>query len=263
MILLRVLLTGTSPKIEDTQLKQLCTTDFPLFLKVFTGYPQHHRHLAKIAKEKMSFSKVVIILGSWLFINIASAADTSTTKTPADYCSKVSCPEYTVLEKTDDWELRRYEASKWISSNPKTAVYTDVSEGQMLQDLFLYLLGRNADNTKLNGTTPLVTKIIPGPTPDSESDMVMSMMLPPDTWDNPIAPTDPTVTIQDIPATDIYVRSFDDHAQQAEYMDNFAQLSEDLTASGLSFDDTFFYAALYERTWRISTRYQEVWVVKN
>ena len=61
-------------------------------------------------------------------------------------------------------------------------------------------------DTKLNGTTPLVTKIIPGPTPDSESDMVMSMMLPPDTWDNPIAPTDPTVTIQDIPATDIYVR---------------------------------------------------------
>ena len=60
-----------------------------------------------------------------------------------------------------------------------------------------------------------------------------------------------------------HFRSFDDHAQQAEYMDNFAQLSEDLTASGLSFDDTFFYAALYERTWRISTRYQEVWVVKN
>ncbi|KAK3803301.1 hypothetical protein RRG08_021499 [Elysia crispata] len=60
----------------------------------------------------------------------------------------------------------------------------------------------------MSDTLPIVTRVVHGQSPDSASDLTMYMMLPSDKWDNPIVSTNPAVTIQESPATDVYVRFF-------------------------------------------------------
>ncbi|KAK3792863.1 hypothetical protein RRG08_039797 [Elysia crispata] len=214
-----------------------------------------------LAKDIMSFSKVVTVLASCLVVSIAAAAVGSTAAKPHDVCHGLECPNFTVLNKTADWELRRYGPTKWASTNI-TAMYKDRVTGLMFSYLFLYITKENANHTKIDMTVPVVTKIIHGQGPNCESELIMHFMLPFDTWDNPIAPTNPAVTIQEWPAMDVYVRSFGGFAKDADYSDNLAKLSEDLTGSNFSIEDAFFFAAVYDGPYTFVNRHNEVWIQK-
>ncbi|KAK3764158.1 hypothetical protein RRG08_044088 [Elysia crispata] len=209
----------------------------------------------------MTFSKVVTILASWLVVSIAGAAITSTSSLSHDICHGLEYPKFTVLNKTADWELRHYGPTKWVSTNT-TAMFRDDVTSQLFSLLFRYISKENAAHTKIDMTAPVATKIIHGQGPNYESELIMHFMLPFAYWDSPIAPTNPAVTIQEWPAMDIYVRSFGGFAKEADYMDNLAKLSEDLTGSNFSFEDAFFFTAGYDGPYTFVNRHNEVWIQK-
>jgi hypothetical protein len=56
---------------------------------------------------------------------LTAAADASEgvdTKAPW-FCHNLDCPRYTVLESTDDYELREYEAASWVSTDVSAYAY--------------------------------------------------------------------------------------------------------------------------------------------
>merc|ERR1712156_734326 len=66
----------------------------------------------------------------------------------ADICHGLDCPKYTVLNSTQAWELRRYEASKWAATNA-IAMHKDEVNSQMFQKLFQFISGNNKEATKI------------------------------------------------------------------------------------------------------------------
>ncbi|RUS88203.1 hypothetical protein EGW08_004035 [Elysia chlorotica] len=207
------------------------------------------------------FSKVVMVLGSWLVASIA-AATLPSTSTSHDICHGLQCPKFVVLNKTADWELRHYEATKWASANV-TAMFKDEVGNQLFQYLFQYISKDNAAHTKIDMTAPVVTKIIHGQGPNCESEIIMHFMLPFAYWDSPIQPTNPAVTIQEIPAMDVYVRSFGGFAKDSDYLDNLAKLSGDLVVAGFPIEDAYFFTAGYDGPYTFLNRHNEVWIKKN
>ncbi|XP_012937304.1 heme-binding protein 2-like [Aplysia californica] len=104
-----------------------------------------------------------------------------------------------------DWELRRYEATKWVATNA-TAMSRDTVNSDMFHKLFLYISGNNVKGVKIPMTAPVATQVIHGAGPNCESDFVMHFMLPHAYWPSPIQPKDASVFIAEMPAMDVYVR---------------------------------------------------------
>ncbi|GFS04861.1 heme-binding protein 2-like [Elysia marginata] len=93
----------------------------------------------------MNTFNVVALLGSFLVVSIGAAAVTPTASTESQYdiCHGLQCPNFTVLNKTADWELRRYGPTKWASTNT-TSMYRDDVTRQMFWLLFQYISQDNA-----------------------------------------------------------------------------------------------------------------------
>lgn len=177
-----------------------------------------------------------------------------------DKCHGLDCPSYTVLKKTDAWELRHYEEYKWASINA-TGISRDNTSHQMFNSLFQYISGKNDKHVKIAMTAPVLTRVAHGQGPNCESFFTMHFLIPLSQQDAPIPPTDPQVFIDTTPAFDVFVKSFGGFAKDADYIDNLATLANDVSKI-TKVNGTFFYTAGYDGPYQFQNRHNEVWLVK-
>jgi len=176
-------------------------------------------------------------------------------------CHGLDCPKYTVTNTTKKWELRHYEATKWVATHAQAMNKSEVNSG-MFQKLFKYISGANVNGTKIDMTAPVATKVVHGAGPNCRSDFTMHFMVPHQFWAAPPAPTDATVFIQDLPAMDVYVGSFGGRASDKDYIEAVEKLSNDLSNDGLDFTTDFFFEAGYDGPYTFFNRHNEVWLAK-
>lgn len=179
---------------------------------------------------------------------------------PPAICHGQDCPKFTMLNKTKDWELRRYAVTKW-SATSAVGMYKDPITSELFQLLFRYISGDNAQKAKIAMTTPVLTQIIHGAGPNCESEFIMHFMLPFVDWDTPSTPTNPKVSVVETAEMDVYVRSFGGFAKDQDFMENLHNLTLSLPADA-KVEDKYFFNAVYDGPYTFKNRHNEVWVKK-
>ncbi|XP_033750949.1 heme-binding protein 2-like [Pecten maximus] len=176
------------------------------------------------------------------------------------FCHGLQCPKYTVTQSFTGYQLRHYEKSVWVATNLTTMEFTDSDSSSMFFKLFHYISGNNTRNMKIEMTAPVVLKVEHGPGPTCESFFYNHFMIPFEFQDNPPVPTDPTVYITEMPAFDVYVKSFGGRPTFNDKMTMIESLAAEIGHPSL-FEERFYYFAGYDGPYTIHARHNEVWLV--
>merc|ERR1711860_86793 len=116
------------------------------------------------------------------------------------------------------YEVREYPATNWVSTDGYEMDVFDAEVVNIAFDkLFQYIAGNNADGVKIEMTAPVTTWIRPGIGPNCESNFTMSFFIPSIYQDEPIAPMDPTVYIEQRPAIKVLSRRFSGSASGEKF----------------------------------------------
>ncbi|XP_062602201.1 heme-binding protein 2-like [Saccostrea cucullata] len=180
---------------------------------------------------------------------------------PPDFCNKLDCPKYQVLEKNKDYELRLYESSGWMSSNTAGIDYKEASYTNFRR-LFRYINGTNEKAEKIAMTAPVLIMVQPGPGPACENNFTMSFFMSPKVA-NPPAPTEKGVFPQKMPQMKVYVRSFSGYVISINtWLEEAKKLEEAISAKEAGkFHTEFFFTAGYNSPFQIFNRHNEIWFI--
>jgi len=201
-----------------------------------------------------SFTCVMAVVAMATFVSAALAHD---------ICHGQDCPKFTVLNKTETWELRRYNNTRWVATNATAISFDDQTKGKMFDILFNYIDGGNEKKAKINMTTPVLITVYHGAGPNCESVFVMHFMLPFSYWAAPLKPSAfPTTYIADIKPMDVFVRTFSGFAHDEDFKQNLELLSEDIAGLDVDVEDSFFFQAVYDGPYTFKNRTNEIWIQK-
>lgn len=175
------------------------------------------------------------------------------------FCNGLDCPPFEVKEKTEEYELREYAASHWVTT-ALTGIEYKPAQYQMFMKLFRYISGNNADQKKIAMTCPVIVRIIPGQGPACESNFTMSFYVSPSEG-TPSAPSDPTVSISKLPALQAYAAEFSGFANEEKYIEHATALGKALDKAGKKFEKAYFYTAGYDAPFKLFNRHNEVWML--
>ena len=175
------------------------------------------------------------------------------------FCHDLDCPKYTVVNKTDKYEERKYEASKWVGTLVQDIDWQKaVNIGFEL--LFAYISGANSAKEKIPMTAPVATQISPGQGPACVSNFTVLFFIPFAFKDNTPKPTNPNVTLVDLPEVTVYVISYGGYADDNTLAEEGTALYDDLKADGKkNFVTDPYFCAGYDPPYRIVGRHNEIW----
>ncbi|KAK3103681.1 hypothetical protein FSP39_020981 [Pinctada imbricata] len=178
---------------------------------------------------------------------------------PPSFCNNIDCPEYKVMEKHKDYELREYVSTRWVSTNIAGVDYTEAST-QDFHRLFSYISGNNAKKEKIAMTAPVLIQVIPGQGPACESNFTMSFFVSPKE-SNPPKPSDPKVWIKKEEKTRVYVRYFPGYVRKIEdWIAQASKLAASIGNPDLYVQDYYFTAG-YDSPFRLFFRHNEIWFI--
>ncbi|XP_064606611.1 heme-binding protein 2-like [Liolophura sinensis] len=178
-----------------------------------------------------------------------------TTKKP-DFCNKLDCPSYNVESSTADYELRKYDPSRWVSDVTK-GVDFQTAQNTNFMKLFEYIQGNNVEKKKIAMTAPVLTKIIPGPGPACEDDFTMSFFVS-SSEHNPPKPLDKTVFLTSNSTMSVYVRSFPGYIRSInQWLEEAGKLAKAL--EGKAYVKDYYFTAGYDSPFQLLHRHNEIW----
>ncbi|KXZ49665.1 hypothetical protein GPECTOR_20g522 [Gonium pectorale] len=185
-------------------------------------------------------------------------------------CNSLDCPEYKVLDRYKDVELRRYDPATFTSTvlslNDEGCIEKAAVKG--FHRLLKYNLGDNEDGKKLAMTAPVLYSLDVDRRASSRRALrfkdrfSVSFFVPFRYQDEPPSPSDPEVFLVDVDEVDIFVRSFDGFATGNRIERVATTFLRDLHDDGLRFDCRTLYIAQYSPPFQPVFRYNEVWVLR-
>ncbi|KAJ8302042.1 hypothetical protein KUTeg_021029 [Tegillarca granosa] len=177
-----------------------------------------------------------------------------------NFCNGLECPQFKVVKKFKDYELREYRLSYWVSTNIVGVDYKTASK-ELFERLFKYISGANVKKQKIEMTAPVLTKIIPSQGPACESNFTMSFFV---SMKNPPLPSSKDVFLSRLPRQRVYVRYFPGyHMSDIEY---WIQEAIDLAKSigdQSKYETKYYYIAGYDSPFRFLNRHNEIWFIAN
>lgn len=189
----------------------------------------------------------------------AQSADTDEPVAASPYAHGLETPNYTVTASDENgFEVREYQPSKWIATtitgtDRKAALYSDF----ML--LFKYISGTNQENQKVAMTTPVLAKV-DAIQDEDKSNITVGFFVPFEFHDKPPAPTNPDLSIVDLPAMTVYTQSFGGYESNEKVAQHLAELKEKLAQENKEYIKDCYYTAGYDPPYRIFGRHNEVWL---
>ena len=177
------------------------------------------------------------------------------------YCGKLDCPDYVVVNKTDDYELRHYKSSKWVATEESGIDYKDAASKNFWK-LFAYISGDNEKKVKIPMTKPVITRIKVSQGPFCESDYLMHFFVPHSLQKDTPKPTSPKVKLVEYPETFVYVRSFGGFSTLEKLQKNGAKLYAALQKENIPYDDSEYLYAGYDGPYKLTNRHNEIMVLK-
>lgn len=178
------------------------------------------------------------------------------------FCHDLDCPIYTVQEKTDMYEVRKYEAGMWVSTTEKGFRYSQaVSKG--FWKLFQYIGGENDAKQKIAMTAPVRVSVSPGAGPFCEDNFSISFFVPYEFQSKAPTPSNEAVFLSQAPAFEAYVASYSGWNSDKKFTKVASELFEELRSAGVDVREDMYYTAGYDSPFRLINRHNEVWLLKN
>jgi hypothetical protein len=181
-----------------------------------------------------------------------------------EFCRDNECPEYTVLNETEHYEIRQYMPSNWVSTSIKAESLTSEIQRNLFWPLFSYIEGANANGQKIKMTVPVTTVV----RPDVSAGMMnytMSFYMP-NSLGLPPSPKNSKLFVQQKGGFKVFVHSFKGYAWGQEVWEKHAaMLQKHLIKDG--FKGKFhprkevYLTAGYDDPMKIFNRHNEVWLV--
>ncbi|CAI5653264.1 unnamed protein product [Oreochromis niloticus] len=157
--------------------------------------------------------------------------------TGQDFCPKEKCPQYKVVETHQDFEVRLYGATNWITTKLDSTGARD------------YL----AANSRLKNYVKRQAEA------EGEGDPKMSVSWFVPSGGKKAEISDPLVKLESKPEATIYVRVFGGAPSTATGQENTKILREALASTGKTFDPNTHAAATYESYFSF-THHNEIWI---
>ena len=168
---------------------------------------------------------------------------------------------YEVTKEYDEWEVRKYPATKWISTESQDVMPHDGPEHlEAFYRLFNYIDGSNDVETKIAMTAPVTMRILPGEGPNCESNFTMSFYIPSDMQVVTPHPTDPLVYVEERSEFTVVARRFGGFPTDLTWSSEAAMLYGLAAEEGLVVRDVPLWTASYTDISVITDRRNEVWL---
>jgi len=168
---------------------------------------------------------------------------------------------YEVTKKYEEWEVRRFPPTKWISTDALDVMPHDGPEhSKAFFRLFNYIDGSNNMNVKIPMTAPVSMRILPGEGPNCESNFTMSFYIPSDLQEETPTPTDPLVYIEERPGFEVVSKEFGGFPTDLQFSAEAAVLYVWAEEEGLPVRDVPLWTAGYSGPSVIINRRNEVWL---
>jgi len=180
---------------------------------------------------------------------------------PPSFCRSNDCPKFTILNTTEDFEVRKYEASRWASTTVQNLHDLNAAMSAGFRKLFSYITGNNERGQKIAMTCPVRTKIVPGSGPYCEDTFTISFMVPFAVETAP-KPKDPAVFLEEDPESVQYVSHFGGYASNDEWLNCLHTLTKNLESSGLDYKKDHYYTAGYDSPFQFWNRHNECWLTQ-
>ncbi|XP_075719077.1 heme-binding protein 2-like [Rhinoderma darwinii] len=170
------------------------------------------------------------------------------------FCGNYECPKYQVLKRYNTFELRRYDTTRWVTTQLELDMF-GLGIMKSFKRLFNYINGENIEGVSMKMSVPVRVTM---PLLDTSINATISFFVP-TAIVNPPAPKNPSLYLESFPPTSYYVRSFGGYALKSDYEKNSKALSEELVALALNYDVNFGTAAGYNDPLTFFKRHNEVW----
>jgi len=92
-------------------------------------------------------------------------------------CGKYECPEYTVIKRTDEFEVRRYPSYRYAIAREKDVSMYKAGNRNFMK-LFGYIEGKNVNKTHIPMTVPVICPLTKDSTGNYVEDFSMMFWLP-------------------------------------------------------------------------------------
>ncbi|XP_071948050.1 uncharacterized protein [Antedon mediterranea] len=188
----------------------------------------------------------------------APSRDRSEEKTkPTD---KYESPDYSVMCSTEDYEVRRYNASVWMSTSV-IDFSRQTAGSRAFRRLYQYITGANREGVQIPMTIPVITRTEATCSPFKLfKNYTYSFYLPVEFWDNTPTPTNEKVFMERFPATTFYVSTFCGYMNSFKVAYQLYKLKNALDASNKSYVDNFYLTAGYNKPTQFFDRTNEIWI---
>ena len=177
------------------------------------------------------------------------------------YCGNLDCPDYVVVKKTEDYELRHYQPSKWVAAKECGINHRDAAR-KNFRKLFPYISGDNEKKVKMPMTKPVMTRIKVSQEPFCGTEYLMHFFVPHTLQKDTPKPTSSKVKLIEYPETFVYVRSFGGFSTAKKLQENEAELYAALTKDNIPYDDSEYLYAGYDAPYKLTNRHNEIMVLK-
>ncbi|KAK1153986.1 heme-binding protein 2 isoform X2 [Acipenser oxyrinchus oxyrinchus] len=170
------------------------------------------------------------------------------------------CSAYDVICKNADYEVRHYNASKWVSTSVQS-YFMEMAAYDGFRKLFKYITGANAGGVHIDMTSPVLIKKSEARNMWEPVTYTISFLLPAAYQDAAPAPINGDVHFLEMPEMYAYVKSFGGWmlSVNAKLYSNL--LSRELNAASASYNTTFYYGAGYNSPRTVFNRHNEVWYI--
>ncbi|KAL2245566.1 heme-binding protein 2-like [Sesamum indicum] len=182
-------------------------------------------------------------------------------------CNRIECPSYDVIQSGDGFEIRRYNSSVWISTQPIDDIsLVDVGRIGFFQ-LFDYIQGKNNNHQKIEMTAPVITQVKPSDGPFCASSFVVSFYVPKE--NQATAPSAKGLHLQRWGLTYVAVRQFSGFVMDDEVGEEAAALyasiagtvwSDAIDKSHAGEAATEYIVAQYNSPFEFKNRVNEIWL---
>lgn len=218
----------------------------------------------------MTSALPILAIASIAFVYVVAEKGTSTCR-----FGGVSCPQYKILKKTDEFEVRCYPAYKFANATAEVGSTMSFATRENIMKLFRYIGGDNKQGVRIPMAVPVIRPIkkqIGGNGYVKEFSMMFWL---PEKYQCPNCAPVPNangaalkdrVELIDFGERTAYVRRYHTHASEIQIKKNEGKLRESLDAAGIkadtAYDPLMVYSAAYKCRHYSEKGYSEVMFMK-
>ncbi|XP_039511447.1 heme-binding protein 2 [Pimephales promelas] len=170
------------------------------------------------------------------------------------------CLQFQLVCRTDEYEVRRYSSSRWISTDAE-AYFLGVGAAMAFRRLYHYISGANKEGVTFEMTAPVLVEVPEEVKMWEPAIYTLSFLLPSAYQERPPTPTNEKLYFTEMPDMDVYVRSYGGWMLSITSRLHTHLLSRALTRAHAHFNHTHHYAVGYDSPLKLLNRHNEVWYV--